>query len=120
MTTFHRGEWEKDLGYSQSVRVGNWIVLSGVAGDESRSKDLASQLADAYQFIEMTLAHDGATLKNVIRERVYCTDIEQLKAATELRKSFYKGHLPASTWVEVARLYTPGLFVEIEVEAVLE
>ena len=119
ITTFHLGPWEEEIGYSQSVRVGNRIIVSGTVGDDSISKDTESQLKDAYQTIITTLAHDGANLKNVIREMIYCRDMDALIKCQDLRKKFYDGHLPASTWVQVERLYLPGHLVEIEVEAIL-
>ena len=119
MTTFHMGSWEKDIGYSQSVKMGNRILVSGTTGDESVSKDLASQMKDVYKAIQATLAHDGATMGNIVKETIYCRDMDALIAAQELRKSFYGSHLPAATWVQVQRLYSPGHLIEIEVEAVL-
>ncbi len=71
ISTFHLGPWEQDIGYSQSVRVGNRILVSGTVGDDTVSKDVESQLKDAYQSIITTLAHDGASLKNVIKETIY-------------------------------------------------
>lgn len=116
MTNFHLGDWEKGIGYSQSVRLGSRVVVSGTVGDEAHS-DLAGQMQDAYEALKTTLAHDGATLRDVIKETIFTTDMDALIAAQELRKGFYQGHLPASTWVQVQRLYGPGHLIEIEVEA---
>ncbi len=119
ITTFHLGPWEAEIGYSQSVRVGDRVIVSGTVGDEERCKDMESQLVSAFAAIAETLAHDGATLADVVKETAYCVDIEALKKCQETRKKIYGGHLPATTWVEVRRLYSPGHLVEIEVEAVL-
>lgn len=116
MEFFHMGPWEKDIGYSQSVRLTDRILVSGTTGD-GRSKDLASQMKDAYQGIRTTLAHDGATMADVVKETIYCRDMDALIAAQELRKSIYGGHLPAATWIQVQRLYSPDHLIEIEVEA---
>lgn len=119
MTIFHLGPWEEEVGYSQSVRVGNRIIVSGTVADDSVSKDMESQLKEAFRNIITTLAHDGATLKNVIKETTYCRDMDALIKCQDLRKEIYGGHLPATTWVQVERLYSPGHLLEIEVEAVL-
>lgn len=119
ISTFHLGPWEKEIGYSQSVCVNDRIVVSGTVGDAKRFTDMESQLRDAYSNLRTTLAHDGATLKNVVKEVVYCVDIEALKKCQEIRKALYEGNLPAATWVEVKRLYSPGHLLEIELEAVL-
>lgn len=119
MTTFHLGDWEEGIGYSQSIRVGKRILVSGTVGDEAHT-GLADQLADAYEAIKTTLAHDGATMKQVVKETIYTTDMDALIAAQELRKTYYGGHLPVATWVQVERLYSKGHLVEIEVEAWLD
>lgn len=119
MTNFHLGDWEKDIGYSQSVKVGNRILVSGTVADDTKAKDTLSQVAEIYEVLKVTLAHDGATLKDVIKETIYCRDMDALIAAQELRKKYYEGNLPAATWVQVERLYSPGHLVEIEVEAVV-
>lgn len=119
MDFFHMGPWEQEIGYSQSVRRGSRLLVSGTTGNGPGSKDLASQMKDAYQGIQATLAHDGATLADVVKETIYCRDMDALIAAQELRKSIYGGHLPAGSWVQVQRLYSPHHLIEIEVEAVL-
>jgi 2-iminobutanoate/2-iminopropanoate deaminase len=119
VTTFHLGPWEEEIGYSQSVRVGNRILVSGTAADDTVFKDLESQLKDIYQSIMTTLAHDGASLKNVIKETIYCRDMEALIKCQHIRKKFYEGHLPAATWVQIEKLYAPGHWIEIEVEAMV-
>lgn len=118
-TTFHLGPWEESIGYSQSVSVNNRVLVSGTVGNEELYKDMESQLRDAYRSIQTTLAHSGATLKNVVKEVIYCVDIEELKKCQDIRKKIYDGNLPATTWVEVKRLYSPGHLLEIEIEAII-
>lgn len=117
---FNLGPWENDIGYSQSVKIGNRIIVSGSVGNEETSKDVESQLIDAYNVIIKTLAHNRATLQNVVKETIYCKDMEALKKCIGKRKQFYMGNNPASTWVQVERLYSEGHLIEIEVEAYLE
>ena len=119
ITSYHLGPWEEEIGYTQSKRIDNRIIVSGTVGNEELYKDMESQLRDAYENIKTTLAHDGATLQNVVKEIVYCLDIEELKKCQQIRKEIYEGNLPATTWVEVRRLYSPGHLLEIEVEAIL-
>ena len=119
MTAFHLGDWEHDIGFSQSVRVGNRILVSGTVADDSTFKDQESQLQDIYATLEKTLAHDGASLAHVIKETIFCLDMDDLIRCQEIRKTWYKGNLPATTWLQVARLYSPGHLIEIEVEAIL-
>jgi len=119
ITSYHLGPWEEEIGYTQSKRIDNRIIVSGTVGNDEVHKDMESQLRDAYENIKKTLAHDGATLQNVVKEVAYCLDIEELKKCQQVRKEIYEGNLPATTWVEVRRLYSPGHLLEIEVEAML-
>jgi len=117
--SYHLGPWEEEIGYSQSIRAGNRILVSGTVGNEELYTDTKSQMLDAYQNIRTTLAHDGATLRHVVKEVIYCLDIDELKKCQEIRKGLYEGNLPATTWVQVQRLYSPGHLLEIEIEAIL-
>ncbi len=116
---FHLGPWEQEIGYSQSVRVGDRIIVSGTVGSSENAKDMGSQLKAAYASIIKTLAHDNATMKDVVKETIYCLDIDALIACKEIRKKIYEGNLPAGTWVQVQRLYSPEHLLEIELEAIL-
>jgi 2-iminobutanoate/2-iminopropanoate deaminase len=118
---YHAGPWEQEIGYSQAIRVGRTLHVSGTVGADANGfpKDVESQLKLTYASIEATLAAHGATLQQVTRERVFTLDIEALKKCQEIRKTIYKGHLPASTWVEVRRLYAPEALLEIEVDVAL-
>ncbi len=115
---FHlRAEDEKEWGYAQAVRVGDTLYLSGTTG---RGESMADQVRNAYERIRRTLEHFGADVTDVVRETVFTTDMEALKAASGTRKEFYKGHTPASSWIGIDRLFVPGILVEIEVTAVLD
>lgn len=120
MKSFHLGPWESEIGYSQSIRIGNRILVSGTVASEPLSKNFETQLREIYDTIVDTLAHNGATLKNVIKENIYCRDIEELINCQEIRKIYYEGHMPVSTWVQVERLYMKEHLLEIEIEAVVE
>ena len=118
-SVFHAGPWEQKIGYSQALRVGNTIYLSGTTGvdENGNPADLDSQMKLAYAGIQKTLAHFGADLTNVVMERIYTTDMDALIKAQETRKGIYAGWLPPATWTEVKRLYEKPAKIEIEVEA---
>ncbi len=116
---FHLGEWENQIGYSQSATYGDRIVVSGTVGDTVKSKTMEAQMKDAYDAILVTLKSENAGMNDVIKETIYCTSMDDLIKCQEARKKIYNGHLPAATWVEVKRLYGPDHLIEIEVEAVI-
>jgi len=74
----------------------------------------------AYASIRKAMDQYGATFSNVMMERIYTTDMDALIKAQDVRKSIYGAWLPAATWVEVRRLYSPEAMIEIEVELVVD
>lgn len=116
--TFHLDEeGEKEWTYAQAVRVGNTVYLSGTTG---RGATMAEQIKSAYERIRRTLEHFGAGFEDVVKETVFTTDIEALKAARDSRAAFYGRHTPASSWIGIDRLFVPSTLIEIEVIAVLD
>ncbi|HEX2955096.1 MAG TPA: Rid family hydrolase [Bacillota bacterium] len=116
---------EEQLGYSQAVKVGSILYISGTVGVDAYGKfpaDMKSQLEFAYRNIGLTLKEFKAGFGDVVMERIYTTDIAALSRDENLavRKAFYNGDYPAATWVEVKRLYGPSAMVEIEVTAQLK
>ena len=120
--TYHLGAWEQDIGYSQAVRSGNMLYVSGTVGANSKGEpaDLDAQMKKAYTAIQKTLAHYNTDLSHVVMERIYTTNIEALIRSQPTRKQFYGESAPAATWVEVRRLYSTGDQIEIEVQVALE
>jgi len=113
---FHFGrEQDTTAGYAQAVKVDNVIYISGTVG----GGDAATALKNIYTNLERTLKHYGATFQNVVKENLYCTDIEAVKAANHVRKPFYKGDFPAATWVQISRLFMAQATIEVEIVAVL-
>jgi 2-iminobutanoate/2-iminopropanoate deaminase len=109
----HYGDWEKEVGYTQVVRVGKTLHLAGLGGE---GETQAEQIENAYQQIQKILKDYDANLDDIVKEVIYTTDIEELIAATVRRKKYFPEHkFPASSWVEVSRLYSPDMKVEIEV-----
>jgi acetyl esterase/lipase len=120
--SFHLGPWEQSIGYSQAIRKGNTLYVSGTVGANGKGEpqDLDGQMKRAYSNIQKTLAHYNTDFSHIVAERIYTTDIDALIRSQETRKQFYGDSLPAATWVEVKRLYSPGDKLEIEVEVSLD
>ncbi len=111
---FHFGaSQDTSAGYAQVVKVDNVLYVSGTVA----TSITATSIERIYQTIEKSLNHFGASLQNVVKENLYTTDIEAMKAHNEARKKMYKGDYPAATWVQISRLYMPEAKLEIEVIA---
>lgn len=108
------GPWEDEIGYRQAVRVGNTLYVSGCVG----AGPMVDGLKHAYGTLQKTLAHYGLGFQHVVKENVYTTQIEELKANGAVRREFYGQNFPAATWVQVARLFQPDHVVEVEIVAV--
>lgn len=115
--------WENTVGYSRAVRIGNEIEVSGttsVNGDQVVGKDdLYVQAKFIFQKIEKTLLDAGAGMKDVIRTRMYVTDISNWEEAGRAHAEYFTDIKPAATMVEVSRLIHPDLLIEIEVSALI-
>ncbi|MBE2271399.1 MAG: RidA family protein [Anaerolinea sp.] len=116
--------WEVQVGYSRAVRVGNVIVVAGTtASDESGTVygvgDAYEQTAYILRKIERALIVAGATMRDVVRTRMYVTDISQWEAVGRAHGEFFKDIRPVATMVQVAALINPEHLVEIEVEAII-
>lgn len=111
----HNKEVEDALGYTQAVKVGNTIYISGIPS----GGDVPTQIKNVYQGLQKVLENYGAGFEHVVKENLFTTDMEGIKQHLELRKSFYKGEYPAATWVEVKGLYDPSLKLEVELIAVV-
>lgn len=117
------GTWEPLIGYSRAVRVGNHVAVSGTtaAGTDGPvgGADLAEQTREAIRRIEAALAEAGATLQDVVRTRMFLTDISRWEEAGRAHGEFFGEIRPASTMVEVSALIDPTLLVEVEVDAIV-
>jgi enamine deaminase RidA (YjgF/YER057c/UK114 family) len=107
-------EFESDVGYSRAVRTGPLVVVSGTtaAGDA-----VADQARDALRRIEIALNEVGAALSDVVRTRMYVTDISLWREVGAVHAAVFGDIRPAATMVEVSALISPELMVEIEVDA---
>ena len=96
---YHAGPWEQRIGYSQAVRSGRMLYISGTVGADSEGKpdDLDGQMKNAYKGIQKTLAQYKTDFSHVVMERIFTTDMEALIHSQETRKQFYGDRLPAAT-----------------------
>ena len=115
-------KWEPIIGYSRAVRVGNTIWISGTtATDENGSivgpGDPYKQAIRAIKNIETALQALGANLSHVTRTRIYVTDISQWELVGKAHGEYFSEIRPATSMVEVSRLISPEMMVEIEADA---
>lgn len=123
--TFSTGTpWEKAVAYSRAVRVGGLVFVSGTTASNSDGSTVA--VGDAYEQtvfilrkIEGALAELGASRADVVRTRMFVTDISRWEEIGRAHGEFFRGIDPAATMVEVQRLVNPDHLVEIEVDALV-
>jgi enamine deaminase RidA (YjgF/YER057c/UK114 family) len=116
--------WEKEVGYSRAVKVGNNVFVSGtVAVDEAGNivglGNAYEQSKFIFDKIEKSLIEAGAGLPDVVRTRMYVVDINLWKELAKAHSEYFSTIKPAATMVEVSSLIEPDLLVEIEVDAVI-
>ena len=115
--------WEKTVGYSRAVRIGNLVEVSGttaIEGDEVVGPgDVAEQTRFIFNKIAIALEQLDASMADVVRTRMYVVDISQWEEIGRVHGDFFSNVQPAATMVEVSKLIQPELLVEIEVTAVV-
>lgn len=120
---FHLREHEKTLGFAFAVRTNGMLHVSGACaldaeGEAAAPGDMAAQLRIVYADIETALRAHGLCFADVVRERIYVTDIRAFRAALPVRSEIYGSAAPpAATWVEVSALMRPEFMIEVEVTA---
>ena len=116
--------WEESFGYSRAVQIGNIIEVSGTTAIEDDKVigvgDVTLQTEFIIKKIEHTLVKAGFSLKDVVRTRIFMTDISLFEEVAKVHSYLFEDVMPASTLIEVSKLINPDLLIEIEATAIKE
>ena len=119
-TTSFGMSWEEEYGYSQAIKVGDTIYISGQVSHDDKGKivgsDMELQMRQSYINVKKVLASYGASMENIVDETLFVTDMETaFAAAIKCRHEVFSGKpIVASTIVQIQRLPYPGLLIEIK------
>jgi enamine deaminase RidA (YjgF/YER057c/UK114 family) len=115
--------WEDKMGYCRAVRIGNSIEVSGtvaiVDGEKVKANDAYAQTLNILERVEKVLEDLSVSMKDVIRTRVFTTDISTFEAVALAHSSYFKDIKPTTGFYEISKLIAPEYLVEIEFTAVV-
>lgn len=116
--------WEPQVGYCRAIRAGNQIFISGTAPVDDEGNTVApgdgyGQAKHCFQIIQKTLQAMDADLSNIVRTRMYVTDISRWEEYGRAHQDAMGAYPPATAMVEVRRLINPDMLIEIEVDALV-
>jgi len=117
-------KWESIVGYSRAVRVGDRIYVTGTTATDENSKivgvdDAYAQTVRCILNIEKALKHFDVGLENVVRTRMFVTDISRWEEYGSAHGEYFHDIMPATTMVEVSKLIDPDMLIEVEADAEL-
>jgi len=118
--------WEPIVGYSRTVKVGNLVYVAGTTATDAEGKivggpgkDMRAQTLQTLRNIERALKLAGAEMRHVVRTRMFVTDISRWEECGRAHGEFFGQIRPVATMVEVSKLVSPEMLVEIEADAVI-
>lgn len=114
--------WEEKMGYCRAVRIGNSIEVSGtvaiVDGEKVKADDAYAQTINIMERVEKVLEDLKVSMDDVIRTRIFTTDISTFEAVARAHSKFFKDIKPATGFYEISKLVSPEYLVEIEFTAI--